>query len=394
MDVTTAGEALRLAELGHQPISLKSFTELSDRCDTVVERVRAVMLAPESRKKAPTFGTSQMTALHGLDTKQVQYRAKRGDLPSGHLVNRRLVFSLSDVRTWSKELRKNKMRPEGAEAITIVTANFKGGVTKTTTAVAMAQGLSLRGKRVLVLDLDPQASATTLLGFAPQIEIEEGDTVLPLCKGEQESIEHAIRPTYWEGVDLVPAMADLFAAEFQLPARQLRVRNFQFWNVLNSGIDNARFEYDVIIIDTPPSLSYLTINALMAADGLVMPLPPSALDFLSSSQFWGLVASLTQGLETHGASKTFDFVNILLSKVDPDDTAAPIVRNWITAAYGEKVLPVEIPLTASAGSAAVEFGTVYDQARKPATAAYDKLVDLIEDQVVAAWARQVAKTRS
>jgi chromosome partitioning protein len=170
----------------------------------------------------------------------------------------------------------------------------------------------------------------------------------------------------------------------------MTVRDFEFWNVLHNGIDNARLKYDVIIIDTPPSLSYLTINALMASDGIIMPLPPSALDFLSSTQFWGLVSVLTDGLQKHGANKEFDFVDIVFSKVDGDDSRSPTVKSWIQAAYGEKVVPLEIPKTATAGSASAEFGTVYDQSQKVVTQAYDRLVEHIEEQIGTAWMRQVA----
>jgi chromosome partitioning protein len=390
MDLKAGPDVLRLT--GRQPISIETFAEISTRCGKVVDRVRNAMLAPQAVKKSPVFQTAQMASVTGLDSKQVDYRAKRGDLPPGQMTvpGHRRVFSLKDMRAWSSDLRKAKLRPEGAEALTIVAANFKGGVTKTTTAVTIAQGLSMRGHKVLFIDADPQGSATTLFGILPDVEIDEDNTILPLCRGDQDSIEYAIRSTYWDGIDLVPAVSGLFSAEFDLPARQMSTRNFEFWNVLHNGIDNARLNYDVIIIDTPPALSYITINALMAADGIVMPLPPNALDFLSSSQFWGLVSVLTQGLQKHGAAKQYDFINVVLSKVDPDDAATPVVREWITAAYGEKVVSAEIPWTGTAGSASAEFGTVYDQPRKRATQAYDRLVELVEEQIGAAWMRQLA----
>ena len=89
----------------------------------------------------------------------------------------------------------------------------------------------------------------------------------------------------------------LYSAEFVLPSRQTRQpqgSGFEFWRVLDIGIDSIRDKYDVVVIDTPPSLSYTTINALLASDGIIMPLPPSALDFASSSQFWDLFSSLTE----------------------------------------------------------------------------------------------------
>ncbi|ABM96857.1 ParA family protein [Methylibium petroleiphilum] len=383
-----ADTALRL--IGRQPVTLEAFGKIAERAGTVVQRVRKAMLAPNAKKQAPTFGTAHMAAIVGLDPKHIDYRAKKGDLPPGQTASHRRAFTLSDVRAWSRELRKSKLRPEGAEAVTIATANFKGGVTKTTTAVTLAQGLAMRGHKVLLIDADPQGSATSLFGYLPDAEIDEDETILPLCRGARDSIEYAIRETYWEGIDLVPAVSDLFSAEFDLPARQMNVRNFQFWNVLHNGIDNARLKYDAIIIDTPPALSYLTINALMAADGILMPLPPSSLDFLSSTQFWSLVSVLTEGLQKHGAVKQFEFINVLLSKVDPEDLSAPVVREWITAAYGEKVMPVEVPLTRTAGSASAEFGTVYDQPRKRATQTYDRVVEHIEEQMGVAWLRQLS----
>jgi len=384
-------------------ISIEAFLEIHDRCNKVITKVRDKILEPFSKKVAPTFSSAQLAGLLGIDIKQVDYRAKKGDLPAGELTSgRRRFFSVKETRQWNQALRKTRLRPEGAEAVTICVANFKGGVSKTTTCVTLAQGLALRGHKVLLIDADPQGSATSLFGFLPGLEIEDSHTIAPLCRGDEESIEYAIRSTYWDGIDLVPAVSDLFSAEFELPSRQLNSKNFEFWNVLHHGIDNARLNYDVIIIDTPPSLSYITINALMACDGILMPLPPSNLDFLSSSQFWGLVSSLTQGLKRHGSHKTFEFIDVLLSKVEkvrpavpPDFKEDPVemVKKWIKAAYADKVVPVEIPMTASAGSAAAEFGTVYDQPRKKATAAYDRMVELIEGQMSFAWQRQVLTNR-
>jgi chromosome partitioning protein len=305
------------------------------------------------------------------------------------------------VRKWTRELRTTRMRPVGAEAITIAVANFKGGVTKTTTAVTLAQGLSIRGHKVLVIDCDPQASLTTLFGILPDAEVEAENTILPLCLGEQESVEYAIRSTYWDGIDLIPATSVLFSAEFALPGRQRdEGQRFQFWNVLHYGIEQARQTYDVIIIDTPPALSYVTINAMMAADGIITPLPPNALDFASSVQFWDLFYDLTKELVARGKSKRFEFVDVLLSKVDASDIATNVVREWISAAYGAKVLPVEIPKTATAASASAEFGSIYDM--KPGSAggktikravdAYDQFVDIIEGQMVSAWSRQITKS--
>lgn len=385
---------------GREQVELADIGLQAERAKKILAKVRKAMLAPNVQKEAPHFSPAQLGSLVNLDTRQIDYRAKKGGtLPAGGLnaAGTRREFSLPDVRKWSRELRAGRMRPAGAEAITIAVANFKGGVTKTTTAVTLAQGLSIRGHKVLVIDCDPQGSLTTLFGILPDAEVEAEHTILPLCLGEQDSVEYAIRPTYWDGIDLIPATSVLFSAEFALPGRQRdEGQGFQFWNVLHYGIEQARQTYDVIVIDTPPALSYVTINAMMAADGIITPLPPNALDFASSVQFWDLFFDLTKELVARGKSKRYEFVDVLLSKVDAGDIATNVVREWISAAYGSKVLPIEIPKTSTAASASAEFGSVYDM--KPGSAgsrtikravdAYDQFVEIVEAQMVSAWLRQ------
>jgi chromosome partitioning protein len=378
-------------------IDIATLDAISERASAVVRQVRTSMLAPESRKSPPTFTSAQLADLCGLEISQVQYLAKKGDLPSGSKPGSgRREWSLVEARQWVRSLKTSKLRdPKLAAGVCISVANFKGGVSKTTTTAALAQGLSLRGHKVLVIDTDPQGSLTTLFGVMPDTEVDEDQTILPLCAGETDSIMPAVRSTYWDGIDLVAAAPVLFNAEFLLPARQKNEPDFAFWRVLDAGLDEAREVYDVILVDTPPSLSYITINALIAAEGIVMPLPPNALDFASSAQFWSLFTEVCGGLfRSRGDDKKYYFVDVVLSRVDRSDAVSTAVREWIISAYGSKVLPIEIPKTSIAATASAEFGTVYDldsssaQAKtlKRARDAYDQLVEYIELQVMGVWA--------
>jgi chromosome partitioning protein len=267
----------------------------------------------------------------------------------------------------------------------------------------------LMGHNVLVIDTDPQASLTTLFGILPDVEIGQEDTIYPVCEGTATSIRSTIRQTYWDGLDLVPAASSLFDAEFVLPSRQHRERDsgFNFYRVLDMGIDDVRSEYDVIIIDSPPALSYLTINALIAANALIIPLPPETLDFASSTQFWQLFSDLTSQMEPHGLVKSYDFINVLLSRVPPRSrpgttTTTDAVREWITATYKEKVLPLEIPRTAVASQKSATFGTVYDSMDGDAKDktyirardAYDLFVQHIEASIQTTWMRQLQSATS
>ena len=388
-------------ELMLEPQSLSDIMEQADRAGYLMSEVRSAILAPERRKTPPTFNATQLAALCEVDRSQIVYRLGKADLPQGAInkSGNRREFSLEETRAWVREYRAKRLRPEGAEAVCISVANFKGGVGKTTTAMTLAQGLSLKGHRVLLIDCDPQGSLTTLFGIMPDTEVNEAQTILPVCLGQQSSIKPSIQTTYWSGLDLVCAAPLLFAAEFGLPARQMREAGFEFWNALNIALDDVRAYYDVIILDTPPALSYVTINALMASDGILMPLPPNALDAASAAQFWRLFSDLTGDLVMHrGVTKDFDFVRVLLTRVDSQDSTAAVVKEWIGKTYEGKVLPAEIPKTTVASSSAAEFGTVYDIGRyegnqrtyKRALDAYDKVTELLEEIIRASWRRHLA----
>lgn len=365
-------------------------------------RIRESLLAPSAAKVPPLISAAQMAELCGLDKAKITYRMSRGDLPTGTTVGNRRQWTLEESHVWMRDLRASHLRPDGVAGITLTVANFKGGVAKTTTAVTLAQGLSMRGHKVLLIDLDPQGSATTLFGFLPDTDVEVDSTAATLFAGEADDLQYATRKTYWPGIDLVCASPLLFSSEFVLPARQAKEPDFEFWRVLDYGLDDARDNYDVIVIDTPPSLSYLTINALMAADGVIMPLPPSLLDFASSAQFWDLFSDLcNQLLRGRGKSKSFEFIDVLLSRVEASDTASSIVRQWVLEGYGDKVLPIEIPKTSIAASSSAEFGTVFDMAPGSANSrtvarakdAYNRMCELVEQQIEAVWQRQLQERR-
>jgi len=255
-----------------------------------------------------------------------------------------------------------------------------------------------------VVDCDPQGSLTTLFGILPATEVSEEDTILPVFMGNEQSISSAIRESYWHGIDVVGAAPLLFAAEFALPARQMQDQTFQFWDVLNVALDEARQNYDVILVDTPPALSYVTINAIMASDGILMPLPPNALAVASAAQFWRLFSDLAARLvEQRGVTKEFDFVRVLMTqvkvrgKIEDDDTITA-VKDWIYKTYEGKVLSVEIPETKATETSAANFGTVYDESPKlkgmidprtykRALGAYDQVTEQIEALIRAAWQR-------
>jgi chromosome partitioning protein len=370
------------------PISMDEIASVADRADALAHEIRARVMAPDVRKVAPVYMATQAIRLSGVANDSAC--ATR----AGSAARQRRVVTVADARSAARCGRPAFMRPPSSRAITIAVANFKGGVGKTTTAMALAQGLSLHGHKVLAIDLDPQGSLSTLFGIVAQTEVNEAMTALPLLRGECDDLLPVARATYWDGVDLVPAAPMLFAAEFAIPSRQAQSSGASFWTLLDRGLASARVAYDVIVIDTPPALSYLTINALMAADGIVVPTPPTALDFASLAHFWQLFADFRGNAEfVRGGGKRYAFIHVLLTRVDQSDVAMPAVRGWINAAYGEFVLAAEVPKSTVAPAMAAAFGTAYDiGAYEGARATYRRIIDAyaqvtacIEHSVVDAW---------
>jgi len=152
----------------------------------------------------------------------------------------------------------------------IALANQKGGVGKTTTTVNLGAALAARGKRVLVVDLDPQANATLWLG----VDLRTLDQSMYHVLVKDVPLATIIRPSTVEGIDLAPAHLDLSAADLEL------VNSFEREILLKDNLAAVADRYDYILIDCPPSLSLLTINALVAAREVLIPLQCHYLAYL------------------------------------------------------------------------------------------------------------------
>jgi chromosome partitioning protein len=387
------GEHMENQQIGIQQVSMHDLDVLAGTAADVLEQVREALIEPHPRKVAPTFSSAAIADLCNVNKTQIKYLGQKLDLPTGHrpVGSKAKEYSLEEAIAWVKAIAKRPVRPEGKHGKVISICNYKGGVAKTSTTVALAQALTLRGLKVLVVDCDGQGTATQLLGISPEQDVEIEHTIMPYIHGDEPDLHYAVKESYWHNLSVIPASSGLLAAEFAIPAKAMSQRGFRFWEMLKTGLQPLRANFDLILIDTSPSLSHLTVNAMIAADGLLMPCPPDALDFASSVQFWGIFSELVDGLPD-AKQKHYDFISIIYTKVQANEISR-LVKTWMKQAYGAHINGTEIPDSTAARTASAQLKTIYDLSKPDGSVeAYrrykdplDRLADYVLDQLALAW---------
>ncbi|HEX3707506.1 MAG TPA: AAA family ATPase [Mycobacteriales bacterium] len=238
---------------------------------------------------------------------------------------------------------------------TYAVANQKGGVAKTTTVASVASALSELGKRVLVVDLDPQACLTFSLGLDPEaLELSVHDVLLGRVAARMV-VQHTA-----EGPDLLPATIDLAGCEAQLLTRTGRE------HVLRMALDDIRSGYDIVLIDCAPTLGVLTINALTSADEVIIPLQCETLSHRGVGQLLDTVLDV-QRLTNPGLS----VMGVLPTMFDGRTVHARAVLADIASRYGVAVIDPPIPRSVRFAEAPAAGKTIMRAGRRsPGAVAY------------------------
>lgn len=289
-------------------------------------------------------------------------------------------------------------RPAGLPAKMVAVANFKGGVGKTSTCAHLAMSAALDGYRVLVIDLDAQGSMTSIFGgkvadewqtafpllaghYARHLQaenrarVDRGDAPHPLDASLTESLkitpDEIIQKTHWPNIDLIGSQLNLYWAEFQIPVWRMQARGWKLWDALSDALASSGVldRYDLVFLDTPPALGYLTINGLTAADILLVPLGASFLEFDSTGRFFDMLhstfASIEEGeniaaraLGRPELSFEWDAVRTVITRYDGSQQAE--LAAFMQAYMGRAMAPQRQEFTALIGQAGEQVNGIYE----------------------------------
>ena len=211
--------------------------------------------------------------------------------------------------------------------------NQKGGVGKTTTVINLAAGLSMKGKKILVIDLDPQGNATTGLGLSNTIKSDA--TIYSVLNGNKK-ISEVVQPTSFQNLDLITSNVDLSGLEVETAGDSRRA--FKLKDELASILNDSGASYDYIIIDCPPSLSLLTIMALVASEALVVPLQTEFFALEGLTQLMKTIERIKTNLNPH-----LEIRGILLTMYDKRNKLSGQVEIEARNYFKDKVYSTAVP---------------------------------------------------
>lgn len=289
-------------------------------------------------------------------------------------------------------------RKSGEKLQILAVVNFKGGSGKTTTAAHLAQYLALTGHRVLAIDLDPQASLSSLHGFQP--ELDQTPSIYDAIRydDERRPLSEIIQRTNFPGLDIVPANLELQEYEYDTPLA-MTDRNSNAGKAFFTRISRALAEvddrYDVIVIDCPPQLGYLTITALTAATSVLITIHPQMLDVMSMGQFLLMLGNILEPIRSAGAEVNLEWYRYLVTRYEPTDMPQAQMVAFLQTLFGEFILKNQMLKSTAVSDAGITKQTLYEVEKNAMTrSTYERAISSLDavngeiaDLIHEAWGR-------
>lgn len=392
-------------------------TALSGQLKAMRER----LLPPGAKRTLRSFTSGEAARLIGVTDGYLRQLSLAGEGPQPETgAGGRRSYSLTDINALRRHLaaqaveKGNATRARsylkwrdgllGEHLQVIAVTNFKGGSGKTTTSAHLAQYLALSGLRVLVVDLDPQASLSALFGYQPELDLAGNDTLYGAIRYDDEHrpLSEIVRETHFDGLDLVPGNLELQEFEHVTP-RILAERHAgeeryeaMFFSRVQAALRSVEKSYDVVVLDCPPQLGFLTLSALCAATSVLVTVHPQMLDVASMSQFLFMTADLLAVVREAGGSLNFDFMRYLVTRFEPSDGPQAQIVGFLRSLFGERVLTSAVVKSTAISDAGLTKQTLYEVGREHfSRSTYDRAMESLnsvhaelESLIMEAWGRR------
>lgn len=384
-----------------------------------LKAMRERLFPPLSSKTLRSFSSGEAAKLIGVSDGYLRQLSLAGEGPQPETgAGGRRFYSLADINALRAHLAEQAIAKgnvakakgylprrdaaEGEHLQVISVTNFKGGSGKTTSAAHLAQHLALTGHRVLAIDLDPQASLSALFGYQPELDLTGNDTLYGAIRydDEQRALSDIIRGTYFPGLDLIPGNIELQEFEHVTPQaladrQNGKDRGPMFFARIQAVLATVQDDYDIVVIDCPPQLGYLTLSALCASTSVIVTVHPQMLDVASMNQFLFMTSDLLSVVREAGGTLNFDFLRYLVTRFEPNDGPQAQIVGFMRSLFGDRVLTAPMLKSTAVSDAGLTKQTLYEVGRENFTrSTYDRAVEAmnavngeVEALIHAAWGR-------
>lgn len=375
-----------------------------------LENMSKLFLAPKEAKTLRRFTSVEVSELLRVSDgylRKAHYDNRIPDVDQG--AGNKRSYSAEDILQIREILAQNAKDPfqflpgrrSGDKLQIWSTVNFKGGSSKTTTTVTLAMRLALRGYRVCVLDADPQASLTTFFGYQPELDFRDGGTLYDAIRyndgdNMRRPITEVLKKTYFPNLDIVPGGIMLSEFETETPTALSRGEQPVFFNRIRDSLRQVEDDYDIILIDCPPQLGYLTMSAACASTSLLMTVIPERVDLASASQFLTMASDLLEVIHNNGGIGAFDNFAYLLTRYDTAISTQQDLAEWIRELLGDSVISSPFVKSSAVSEAGLSQKTIFEVelAGTKNRKTYDRAIQSaigfsndIEAMIQAAWGR-------
>lgn len=385
--------------------------EILEQGDLISKKLHLLSLQrfpPTAHKTLRAFSLAEVAHFLGVSQSTLKklHLEGKGPLPQTSPSGRRSYTAqqMTELRAYLSQHGRSDVkdysprRRPGEKLQVIAVVNFKGGSAKTTTAAHLAQHLALTGHRVLAIDLDPQASLTSLHGFQP--ELDQTQSLYEAIRYDQERkpITEVIRPTNFPGLDIVPANLELQEFEYDTPLAMANRNSNEgktFFTRISRALAEVDDNYDVVVIDCPPQLGYLTITALVAATSVLITIHPQMLDVMSMGQFLLMLGGILKPIRQAGAEVNLSWYRYLVTRYEPTDVPQAQMVGFMQTLFNEFMLKNQMLKSTAISDAGITKQTLYEVERTQMTrTTYDRAMEALEavnaeitELVHAAWGR-------